>query len=470
MLTIDIANQIVGAMNNGDRAKATRIIIGGEGKRQSVIVRKYVSELQEDENALLKQRKASNEESMETFNHLLWVLFAGLLILLTLSYFGFRYNHIRQIKLEGEIKASNHFLNTILENIPNMIFIKDAVLLRFVRFNRAGEILLGINREELIGKNDYDMFPREQADAFVSKDNEVLVIGILQDIPEEAISTPEGERWLHTKKIPINDETGNPKYLLGISEDITDSRQYLNEIKKLNAQLEATVNKLISANKEMEAFTYSVSHDLRAPLRIIDGFGEILLKDYGHSLDDEGKQTLGVIMSNAKHMGQLIDDLLNLSRLGRTPLSIKMVDMHKIVEDVIQAMNVMTPHVAKANIKINPISVCECDSSLTRQVWINLISNAVKYSSKEDCPLIEIGSENKNGLNVYYVKDNGVGFDMRYYNKLFGVFQRLHKLSEFEGTGIGLALVHRIITKHGGKIWAEAVENEGAVFYFTLRV
>jgi light-regulated signal transduction histidine kinase (bacteriophytochrome) len=211
-----------------------------------------------------------------------------------------------------------------------------------------------------------------------------------------------------------------------------------------------------------------VSHDLRAPLRIIDGFGEILAKDYSHAFDEEGKHTLEVIMSNARHMGQLIDDLLNLSRLGRSNITVKRVDMREIVEDVIQVLGVMDPQVGKSEIKIHAMIPCECDLSLIRQVWINLISNAVKYSRKNEHPLINIGSEIKDGRPVYYIKDNGVGFDMKYYNKLFGVFQRLHKISEFEGTGVGLALVHRIVTKHGGKVWAEAIENQGAAFYFTL--
>ena len=465
---IEIAEQIIAAIKKGDKAEANRIVLTKDGKRMSEKVRVFVTEMQQEENKLLKERKAAGENRREIFNRFLYGLFASLLVLLTLSYFGFRYNHIRQSNLEKEVRNANHFLNTILENIPNMIFVKDARDLRFVRFNRAGEKLLGRNRNELIGKSDFDFFPKEQADAFISKDREVLAKGDVVDIPEEPISTSEGGKWLHTKKIAVNDETGKPQFLLGISEDITASRLHLKEIKDLNAELEKTVNQLIAANKEMEAFTYSVSHDLRAPLRIIDGFGEILLKDYSYAFDEEGKHTLEVIMNNAKHMGQLIDDLLNLSRLGRTHLSVKKVDMREVVDDVVQAMAMSDPQIAKADIRIHALRTCECDISLIRQVWTNLISNAVKYSRKKEHPVVNIGWEDKDGQTVYYVKDNGVGFDMRYYKKLFGVFQRLHKISEFEGTGVGLALVHRIISKHNGTIWADAVENEGATFYFTL--
>ena len=442
--------------------------MGKEGKNLSGRVRQLVSELQFDETKLLKERKEATEQRMEISNRFLYGLFGGLMVLLIASYVGFRYNHEKQTQLKNELRDTNRFINTIIENIPNMIFVKDAKNLKFIRFNRAGEKLLGSSREELIGKNDYDFFPKEQADLFIQKDKEVLLSGELSDIAEEAIQTREGLKWLHTKKIAITDENGIPQYLLGISEDITNSRHYLSEIKQLNVDLENTVNQLTSANKEMEAFTYSVSHDLRAPLRIIDGFGEILLKDYGDNLDAEGKHTLEVIMANAKHMGQLIDDLLNLSRLGRTPLNIKQVGILELVEDVVHALTVMEPNAVKTEIKIKPLTDCQCDANLLRQVWINLIANAIKYSRKSPSPYVEIGCEIKDAQTVYYIKDNGVGFDMKYYNKLFGVFQRLHKVSEFEGTGVGLALVHRIITKHNGKIWAEAAEQKGATFYFSL--
>ena len=465
---VDVSARIIQAMNRGDKAEASRIVISKEGKNLSQTVRDLVTELQNDESSLLKQRKAANENRMETFNRFLWGLYGGLLILLTFTFLGFIVNHQMQTKLQSDLRNTNHFLNTILENIPNMIFVKDAAQLRFVRFNRAGEKLLGRMRDELIGKNDYDFFPKDQAEAFTHKDREVLIKGEVEDIAEEPIKTLNGDKWLHTKKIAITDETGRPQYLLGISEDITSSRRHVTEIKELNTELEKTVAQLISANKEMEAFTYSVSHDLRAPLRIIDGFGEILLKDYADTIDDNGKRTLGVIMANAKHMGQLIDDLLNLSRLGRAQVSVKHVEMREMIEDIIHVLGVMDTNVEKAEIKVHPIKPTHCDPSLIRQVWVNLISNAIKYSRNTEHPYIEIGSENKNGETIYYVKDNGVGFDMKYYSKLFGVFQRLHKVSEFEGTGVGLALVHRIIIKHGGKIWAEAALRQGATFYFTL--
>jgi two-component system sensor histidine kinase/response regulator len=223
---------------------------------------------------------------------------------------------------------------------------------------------------------------------------------------------------------------------------------------------------LQEVNKELEAFTYSVSHDLRAPLRIIDGFAGILVADFADRLDDEGNRTLGVIMNNARRMGQLIDDLLNLSRLGRQEIRLLKINIEAMVKSVVEEQVQLTDK--QINVIYQQLLPASCDNNLIRQVWINLISNAIKYSGKQAHPQITIGSYKKDDSIVYFVKDNGVGFDMKYAGKLFGVFQRLHKITEFEGTGVGLALVQRIIIKHGGKVWVHAEVEKGATFYFSL--
>jgi PAS domain S-box-containing protein len=451
----------------GHIKQAADMVATKVGKNLMEKIMDISSGIKNEENRLLNQRQIRNSKVITENNRILIVLFSGLLILMLGTFLVINYYLKRRKALEKQLNESSHFLNTILENIPDMIFVKDVEQLRFIRFNRAGEKLLGHNRDELMGKNDYDLFPKDEANFFTAKDREVLNKGTLIDIAEEPIMTPEGERWLHTKKIPITDETGKPIYLLGISEDITESKNQLLELNQLNKQLEKTVAQLTQANKEMEAFTYSVSHDLRAPLRIIDGFGEILAKDYEHKLDEDGRYNLKVIMNSARHMGQLIDDLLNLSRLGRAKLNIKETDMAELVHEVVDALKLIEQN-NKAQIKVMALKPAHCDPSLLRQVWINLISNAIKYSGKKDFPEIEIGCMEKDCRMVYYIRDNGVGFDMQYADKLFGVFQRLHKVSEFEGTGVGLALVHRIISKHNGSIWADAKVNEGATFYFTL--
>lgn len=243
-------------------------------------------------------------------------------------------------------------------------------------------------------------------------------------------------------------------------------------IQQFNQKLEQTIEQrthdLEVANKELEAFSYSVSHDLRAPLRSINGFSRILLEDYGTLLDEEGHHTLNTIMRNGHRMGQLIDDLLAFSRLGKQHVTKLRLDLTTIAKSVFDDLREQYGN--KSEIVIKPLPEINGDSSMLRQVMQNLISNALKYSMKKDKPCVEIGGYRQNGNNVYYVKDNGAGFNMQYYDKLFGVFQRLHNANDFEGTGVGLALVHRIITKHEGKIWAEGKENEGATFFFSLPV
>lgn len=238
----------------------------------------------------------------------------------------------------------------------------------------------------------------------------------------------------------------------------------LNEKDKLR---KTTENEIVHLNKELEAFSYSVAHDLRAPLRIIDGYTQILVEDQLANLNEESQRLLSVISANVRNMGQLIDDLLNFSKLGRVQIRKSSVNVKSIINPIINdQIIVYGKNQFKINIK-NTLTL-KCDSILIHHVFHNLITNAVKYSAKTKNPIIEIDSYKENDGIVYSVKDNGVGFDMKYANKLFGVFQRLHKPADFEGTGVGLAIVHRIVMKHGGEVWAEAEVDKGATFYFRL--
>jgi len=252
-----------------------------------------------------------------------------------------------------------------------------------------------------------------------------------------------------------------------MARDITGRKEAEAAISELNNDLEKRAAQLEAANRELEAFSYSVSHDLRAPLRAIDGFSRILQDEYSGKLDKNGNRLLEVVRKNAQNMGQLIDDLLAFSRLGRKEIQPAQIDMADLAKSVFAELHSADP-ACRSRLEIESIPPALGDPALLRQVFVNLLSNAAKYSRIKQQPIIEIGGGSKNGSNLYFVKDNGAGFDMQYADKLFGVFQRLHHPEEFEGTGVGLAIVQRIIHRHGGKVWAEGKVNDGATFYFTL--
>jgi PAS domain S-box-containing protein len=378
-------------------------------------------------------------------------------------------------RAESDLRAANRFLDSLIESLPVMIFVKDARSLCYVRQNRATLNLLGLTKEDVIGKRDRDFLPAEQADFILAKDREVLDTGRLVDIPEQSIHTQLlGVRVLHTVKMPILDEHGKPEFLLGFSEDITERKLAEQAIRELNAALLHKASQLESTNKELESFSYSVSHDLRAPLRAIDGFALMIEEDYVDRLDAEGRRFIAVIRENSRRMGELIDDLLSFSRLGRQPVVNHDVDVDALVREVVaealsaESLGARDEAAPAARIEVGPLPPTRGDRGLLRQVWTNLITNALKYSSKAVSPLIQVSGRHVGAETHYSVRDNGVGFNMQYADKLFGVFQRLHRADEFGGTGVGLAIVHRVITRHGGRVWAEGEVDRGAVFSFAL--
>jgi PAS domain S-box-containing protein len=281
-------------------------------------------------------------------------------------------------------------------------------------------------------------------------------------------------RFVSLRAAPVLDEENRIREWIGTITDIDDRRRAEEEIRRLNTDLEDRVRKrtieLEVTNKELESFSYSVSHDLRAPLRAIDGYSRMVEEDYSERFDSEGKRMLGVVREEALKMGRLIDDLLAFSKLGRQSMddaeSIEMTELAKTVaQELLRDQNT-----ERVRLDIWPLPPAKGDASLLRQVWVNLLSNALKYSSSRAHAEILVTGEVTDGEAVYRVQDNGVGFDMKYAGKLFGVFQRLHKAEEFDGTGVGLAIVKRVITRHGGSVRADGRLGEGATFYFTLPV
>jgi signal transduction histidine kinase len=263
-----------------------------------------------------------------------------------------------------------------------------------------------------------------------------------------------------------------PEHFVAVFDVITARKEVEERIRQFNLELEERVHQrtaqLEAANKELEAFSYSVSHDLRAPLRAVDGFAGILAEDYAGRLDEEGQRVVGVIRHEATRMGQLIDDLLAFSRVGRGPMRSEEIDLASLARTVFEECAAGAVG-RRIQLKLNPLLPARGDPSLIRQVLANLLSNAIKYTGPRTEAEIELGSRVEGNENIYWIKDNGVGFDPRYVGKLFGIFQRLHTEDQFKGTGVGLALIQRIVVRHGGRVWAEGKLNEGAVFSFTLR-
>ncbi len=365
-----------------------------------------------------------------------------------------------ELKLENERKR----LRTLIESIPDLVWLKDHDGV-YILCNPKFELLFGAKEKDIIGKTDYDFVDAPLADFFREKDRKAMMAGKPSINTEELIFAGNGYKGLfETIKTPVYDVEGRLIGILGISRDMTE----LNELNQnLEKKVEERTMQLEDANKDLEAFAYSISHDLRAPLRHIDGFSKIL-KDTISDSTDETNRYFRKISDSVIQMGRMIDDLLKFSRLGRKPIQTTDVDLNILVKNVV---NQFEPEITsrKIEIAIDKLPVIHGDYGLLQMVFENLISNAIKFTSKKEKAIIEIGYyKDTDPKNTIFVKDNGAGFDMAYASKLFGVFQRLHTQSEFEGTGIGLANAKQIIHKHGGTITAKSEIDNGATFLITL--
>ncbi len=493
--------------------------------------------------------------------------------------------------IEKESRDAEIFLNSIVENLPHMVFVKDAKELKFLRFNKAGEKLLGYSREEMLGKSDYDFFPKEEADFFTTKDRQVLAGCRCVDIPEENLHTRlKGIRILHTKKIPILDSSGEPQYLLGISEDITEkkkaeaaaketetmyrqildaiadmvlvkgphsrivwanrsfreyygmtneelrdivdapfnerdyTRQYvkddahvfstgkilnipqepvtrhdgqvrlfhtvksplfnpygevvmsvgvsrdITEYKQAQAELLEKTAELGRSNadrEQLKLFAYAASHDLQEPLQKIVSFGDLLREHSVQKLDEKGINYLERMQNSAIRMGRVIDDLLKFAVVATQKQPLVTVDLEKLVSQVISDLEFRIQN-AGARVEIGPLPVIRADALQMRQLFQNLIVNALKFRDRSRSAEILVSAEINGDQLEITVRDNGIGFDQKYADKIFNPFERLHTQEEFEGNGIGLAICKKIVARHGGRIFAKSHPGDGSTFVIQL--
>lgn len=328
-------------------------------------------------------------------------------------------------------------------------------------WNRGAQRLFGYRSQEMLGQPVSLLYPAEDAPTLLEATTTTLLAQGQHELETRMRHKSGHLFFVHLSLSVLHDNNGVPRGIVGYTMDITAR-------KHAEALAERRTTELEAANRELEAFSYSVSHDLRSPLRSIDGFSKALIDDYGQHLDETGHEHLQRVRRAAQRMGELIDDMLKLARVARADMHRSRVDLSALAADVIAHFDKQKRH-GPANITVQPGMNAYGDASLLRIVLENLLDNAYKYTSKTAQPRIELGTARRADHTVYFVRDNGAGFDMAYASKLFGPFQRLHRPEEFPGTGVGLATVKRIIHRHGGEIWAESSPDAGAVFYFTLR-
>ena len=380
---------------------------------------------------------------------------------------------IERKRAEKALKESESKFRTLFENANDAIFLmRDD---KFIDCNDRTLKIFGCTREQIIGDHPYNFSPSLQPDGRESKEK------ALEKISAAFSGVPQFFEWRHMRldKTPFDAEVslnrldmGGEQYLQAMVRDITERKRADEEIHRLNASLEQRVAErtaeLEAANKELEAFSYSVSHDLRAPLRTIDGFSLALLEDCDEKLDEQGKNYLRKVRAATQRMAQLIDDMLKLSRITRAEIKIEKVNLTQMAWSVVNELQKSQP---ERHVEINIADGIEAmaDSRLMRVILENLLGNAWKFTGKRAEAVIEFGSITKDKATAYFVRDNGAGFDMAYADKLFSPFQRLHTAEEYPGTGVGLATVRRIIHRHGGKVWAEGQVDKGATFYFSLQ-
>jgi len=373
----------------------------------------------------------------------------------------------------------------LFENMPDLYLLLDPSL-KILDATNAYLHATMAKKEEAVGKSIFEVFPDNPNDATatgISNLNaslERVLKGKCADtmaVQKYDVQRPKSEggefeeRFWSPINTPVLGDNHEVQYIIHRVEDVTEfmmlQKEGVLDIYARAQEIQEANNSLRRINDDLDSFSYSISHDLRAPLRSIDGFSQILLEEYKEKLPQTAQDLLGRICVNVQHMGELIDDLLRFSHINRIPMNFELVNMNEIIKEVWKSLT-LDSNENQVEISISDLSPCYADAALLKQVLFNLLSNAIKYSRKKTSPKIVVGHLQEGEKYIYYIKDNGVGFDMKYANKLFIPFQRLHTATEYEGTGVGLAIVRKIIDRHNGKIWFNSVLGEGSTFYFTL--
>jgi PAS domain S-box-containing protein len=372
-------------------------------------------------------------------------------------------------RVEGALQEREEQLRLYAAYSPAAIAMLDRDMKYLVVSRRWMEVYR-LEEESIIGRSHYELFP-EISERW-KKIHQRCLGGAVEKCDEEAFLRADGNtNWIRWEVRPWRGADGSIGGIIIFSVDISERKAASEQIHQLNVELEQRViertQQLETANKELEAFSYSVSHDLRAPLRAVNGFSKIVLDNFGSQIPADARELLELICKGGEQMGELIDDLLAFSKFSRQLMSRQAVDSVRLVQTVLDN-SVSQRQDRPIEIHVGDLPPCQGDAALLKQVWVNLISNAIKYTRGREPGVIEIGCQRTNNENVYFVRDNGAGFDMQNASKLFGVFQRFHGADEFEGTGVGLAIVQRIVNRHGGRIWAAAEVGRGATFSFTL--
>jgi len=439
-------------------------------------IRGLIEELQNREEALLRERSAQFAQQQRQGELVSWTALVVQLLLLGLVLWLLHRQMLHRARAERTSRRASARAASVLHTVREPIVLLDREL-RVQLHNPAFAELYGLDDDGTTDGRALDSVGGGawSDPAVRQRLMDVLLRGReLWDFEhEQAAADGVGRTMLlNARRMPLPDS--DDEVVLMTVSDISLQKATQQRIQVLNRQLEGKVEQISEVNRELEAFSYSVSHDLRAPLRHVAGFADKLARHLGDDADEKSRHYLEVIGTSARRMASLIDDLLVYSRLGRSALRLQAVDMQSLVAETRSVLdaNFQSDHAGsgrRIEWNIAPLPILVADENMMRQLWLNLLGNAVKYSAKRELPVIEVGYQlQADGSHHFSVRDNGAGFDMAYAAKLFGVFQRLHKASEYSGTGIGLASVRRVLTRHGGHIWADAAPEQGATFHFVL--